>query len=256
MTEEVSAAAAPPEPSESVSAAGAVAGIVTRPGATFAALIRRPTWWLPFVAGILLAAIFTVVMTDKVDVDAAMRQAVEKKMERSGQTMTKERVDEAVDRAVEMQGKMAPYAPTLGAAASAVAFFLFALIVAGAGAAFGAEAKISAYLAIYAYAEVPLLLRSGIAVARLFAAPDASLTYEDVSRIGTVGPALLLPKSAAPALTAMASSLDVFLLATVVLLIVAFRRLPGISRASATAVPIALWAVFLVVKVGWSALFG
>ena len=255
MTEEVSAsssAGAAPE----VSAFGALGGLFTRPGATFAALIRRPTWWLPFVCGMLLAAIFTVVMTDKVDVDAAMRRAVEKKMERSPQTMPKEQMEKAIDRGVEMQRKMAPYAPTLGAVASAFFFFLFALILAGAGAAFGAEAKVPAYLAIYAYAEVPLLLRSGIAVARLFSAPDSSLVYDDLARIGTVGPALLLPKTAAAAAIAVASSFDLFLLATVVLLVVAFRRLPGLSRTAATALPIALWGAFLLVRVAWAALFG
>ena len=255
MTEEVSTPPAAPAAAE-VSAFGALGGVFTHPGATFAALIRRPTWWLPLVAGMLLAAIFTVVMTDKVDVDAAMRRAIEKKMERSGQTMPKERMDEAIERGVEMQRKMATYAPTFGAVASAFFFFLFALVLAGAGAAFGAEAKVTSYLAIYAYAEVPLLLRSGVAVARLFAAPDASLTYDDLARIGTVGPALLLPKATAGVAVAMASSLDLFLLAAVALLVVAFRRLPGLSRGAGTAIPIALWGLYLLVRIGWAALFG
>ena len=255
MTEEVSTPPAAPAAPE-VSAFGALGGILTRPGATFAALIRRPTWWLPLVAGMLLAALFTVVMTDKVDVDAAMRRAIEKKMERSGQTMPKERMEEAIDRGVEMQRKMATYAPTLGAVASAFVFFLFGLVLAGAGAAFGAEAKLPAYLAIYAYAEVPLLLRSAVAVARLFGAADSSLVYDDLARLGTVGPALLLPKTASGVAVAAASAFDLFLLATVALLVVAFRRLPGLSRSAATAVPIALWGVYLFVRIGWAALFG
>jgi len=256
MTEEVSASPAPPPAGETVSAAAAVAGIFTRPGATFSALIRRPTWWLPFVAGALFAALFSVVMTDKIDQDAAMRSAIEKKMARSGQTMPKERVDAAVDRAVEMQRKFAPFTPTLGAVAYAFFFFLAALVLAGAGAAFGAEARLPAYLAIYAYAGIPLLIRSAISIARLFAVPDASLIYDDLARIGTVGPALFLPKSAAPVLVAAAASLDVFLVATVVLLVVAFRRLPGISRGAATALPVALWVAFLLVRIGWAAFFG
>jgi hypothetical protein len=255
MTEEVSAPGARPEPGN-VSAAGAVAGLLTRPGTTFAALIRRPTWWLPFVAGLLLAALFTVVMTDKVDLDAAMRQAIEKKTARSGQTMPKQQLDDAVDRAVEFQRKIAPIAPTFFAAASAFFFFLFALSLAGAGAAFGAEAKISSYLAIWAYAGIPLLVRSAVADGRLFSAPDASLTYDDLARMGTVGPALLLPKSAAPALVALGSSFDLFLIATVALLVVAFRRLPGLSKGAATALPLALWGVYLLVRVGFAALTG
>ncbi|HWC65042.1 MAG TPA: YIP1 family protein [Thermoanaerobaculia bacterium] len=255
MTEEVSASVPPVSPAPEVSAVAAVGGVFTRPDPTFAALVRRPTWWLPFVAGLLIAALFSVVMTDKIDQDAAMRRAIEKKTARSGQTMPKEQMDAAVDRAVEMQRKMAPFAPTFGAAAFAFFFFLAALVLAGAGSAFGGEAKIPAYLAIYAYAGIPTLVRSAISVGRLYAAPDTSLTYDDLARIGTVGPALLLPKSAAPMMVAIASSFDVFLLATVALLVVAFRRIPGLSKATATALPIALWALVLLVRVGWAVLF-
>ncbi|HKB72103.1 MAG TPA: YIP1 family protein [Thermoanaerobaculia bacterium] len=255
MTQDVSGSAASPAAPE-ISATAAMVGVFTRPAATFAALVRRPTWWLPFVAGILLAALFSVVMTDKIDQDAAMRRAIEKKMARSGQTMPKERVDAAVDRAVEMQRKMAPYTPTIGAAAFAFFFFLVALVLAGAGSAFGAEAKLPAYFAIYAYAGIPMLVRSAIAVVRLFAAPDMSLTYDDLARIGTVGPALLLPPSSASVVVAVASSFDVFLLATVALLVVAFRRIPGLSKGSATTLPLALWGALLLVRVGWSAFFG
>jgi hypothetical protein len=208
------------------------------------------------VCGILLAAIFTVVMTDKIDVDAAMRRAVEKRAERSGQTMPKEQMDKAVDRGIEMQRKMAPYAPTFGAAASAIIFFVFALVIAGAGSAFGAEATVPAYLAIWAYAEVPLLIRSAAAVVRLSVVPDASLIYDDLARLGTVGPALLLPKTVSAAAFAAGSCFDLFLLASLALLVVAFRRLPGLSRASATGLPIALWGLYFVVRVGWAALFG
>jgi hypothetical protein len=165
-------------------------------------------------------------------------------------------MEQAVDRGVEMQRKLAPYAPTLGAVASAFFFFIVALVLAGAGAAFGAEAKVPAYLAIYAYAEVPLLLRSGIAVARLFATPDSSLTYDDLARIGTVGPALLLPRTAAATAIAVASSLDLFLLATVALLVVAFRRLPGLSRKTATILPVALWGCMVLLRLAWAAIFG
>jgi hypothetical protein len=255
MTEELSARVGPDSDFE-VSAFGALAGVFTRPGATFAALIRRPTWWLPFVCGMLLAAIFTVVMTDKVDVDAAMRRAIEKKTEASGQPLPKERMEQAIDRGVEMQQKLAPYAPTLGAVASAFFFFIAAFVLTGAGAAFGAEAKVPAYFAIFAYAEVPLLLRSGIAVVRLFATPDSSLTYDDLARIGTVGPTLLLPRTAAATAIAVTSSFDLFLLATVALLVVAFGKLPGLSRRTATILPVALWGCMVLLRLGWAAIFG
>lgn len=256
MTEEVSRSA-PQLPPPSVSAIGAVGGVFTKPTATFEALVKRPTWWLPFVAGILLSAVFSVVMTDKIDTDAAMRQAFERRAARSGQTTSPAQMQEGIDRAVEMQRKLAPFAPTIGAAIFAFFFFLIALVLAGSGAAFGAEAKIPVYLSIYAYAQIPMLVRSAIALGRMFAAADTSLLYEDVGRLGAAGPAAFLsPHSTPPVLYAVASFADLFMLATVFLLVLAFRTLPGLSRRAATILPITLWGIMVLLSAGWHAVWG
>src|SRR5258706_1991792 len=102
--------------SADLSEISAAAGIFVRPSETFAALVRNPTWWLPFVAGILVWAVFGFVMTDKVDFDASMRQAIEKRAARSAQNLSAAEMEKQVDSAVEMQHKMAPYYPTFGAA--------------------------------------------------------------------------------------------------------------------------------------------
>jgi hypothetical protein len=236
---------------------GAVADVLRRPQRTFAALVRRPTWWLPFVAGVLLSAVFSVVMTDKLDYDAAMRQAIEKRSARSGQTMSKQQTDDAIDRAVEVQRKMAPFSPTIGAAIYAFVFFLIALVLAFAGNAFGAEAKIPVFLAIYAYAQIPVLLRSAVAVVRLFLAADTSLTFDDLGRLGAIGPAALLsPKTTPPLAWAAASSCDLLVMATVYLLVIAFRTIPGLSRRTATILPVALWGCMVLLRLAWAAIFG
>ena len=243
-------------PPTELSEGSAVLGVFTRPSATFAALARKPTWWLPFVAGLLVAAFFSFEMTDKVDYDASVRQAIEKKAARAGQAMPEAEAAKAVDRAVEVQRKMAPYSPTFGAAAYSFFFFLFALVAAFSAGAFGAEAKIPVYLAIYSHAQIPLVLRSIYGAGRLLASADGSLTFEQLGRIGTVSPALLLPLSSPPVLLALASSLDLFVLATIGLLVLGFRKLPGLSRASATGVPVGLFVLFVLIRAGWAALFG
>jgi hypothetical protein len=191
-----------------------------------------------------------------VDYDASMRQAFEKRAARSGQAMSAADAEKAVDRAVEMQRKLSPYYPTFGAAGYALFFFLVALVLAFSANAFGAEAKIPAYLAIHSHAQIPLLLRSLVGLGRLLGAADGSLTFEQVGRLTSIGPALFVPASSSPALLALASSLDVFALATLALAVIAFHRLPGLSRASATGVPVGLWGLSVVVRVCWAALFG
>jgi hypothetical protein len=65
-----------------------------------------------------------------------------------------------------------------------------------------------------------------------------------------------LPADTAPALLAAASSLDVFALWSLVLLVIGFRRIPALSRGSATAIPIVLWGAWVAAKVGWRLVFG
>lgn len=249
--------AVPATPLPGLSPLGAVAGVFRRPQATFAALVRRPTWWLPFVVGVLLAAVFSVVMTDKIDYDTAMRQAIEKRSARSSQTISRQQMDESIDRAVEVQRKIAPFSPTIGAAMYAFIFFAIALVLAFSANAFGAEAKIPVFLAIYAYAQIPLLVRSAIALGRLSFAADASLTFDDLGRLGAVGPAAFLsPRTAPPLVWVAASSCDILVLATVFLLVLGFRAIPGLSRKSATMLPISLWFLMVLARMGWAALFG
>ena len=249
--------AAPAPSLPELSPARAVAGVLRSPQSTFAALVRRPTWWLPFVVGVLLSAVFSVVMTDKIDYDAAMRQAVEKRAARSGQTMSRQQMDEAIDRAVEVQRKLAPFSPTIGAVIYAFVFFAIALILAFSGNAFGAEAKIPVYLALYAHAQIPLLLRSAVALGRLFLAADTSLTFDDLGRLGAVGPAAFLSlRTTPPVVWAAASSCDLLIVTTVFLLVLAFRALPGLSRKTATILPVALWGCMVLLRLGWAAIFG
>jgi hypothetical protein len=246
---------ASPVPSE-ISEFSAAVGVFTRPTPTFSSLQKRPTWWLPFVAGLLLSAFFGFFMTDKVDSNASMRQAIEKRSARSGRTMSAADMDKAVDSAVEMQRKMQPFYPVMGAVGFAFFFFLVAGVLALAGNAFGAETKFASYLALYSYAQIPMVLQSIYKTIRLLMIPDGSVTYDQLARVGTVSPAIFFPISATGPSLSFALSLDLFVIASIVLLVLAFRVIPGLSRRAATAIPVALWGVFVLLRVGWAALFG
>jgi len=56
--------------------------------------------------------------------------------------------------------------------------------------------------------------------------------------------------------SALAGSLDIFSLAALFLLVLGFRRLPGLSKGAATATPVVLWLVYVIGKVAWRAVMG
>jgi hypothetical protein len=82
------------------------------------------------------------------------------------------------------------------------------------------------------------------------------LTQDAVQQVVKSNVGAFLDPSAPAALRAFASSIDVFSFAVLVLLVLGLRRLPGLSKGAATAMPIVLWLVIVIGKVAWHAVMG
>jgi hypothetical protein len=86
--------------------------------------------------------------------------------------------------------------------------------------------------------------------------PNGSLTQEGAEQVVKSNVGAFLDPSAPVALRAFASSLDIFSLAVLFLLVIGIRRLPGLSKGAATSIPIVLWLVIVIGKVAWRAVMG
>jgi Yip1 domain len=232
-----------------ISPVSAVVGTFSRPSETFGRLVAKPTWWLPLVLVVASTAVGWFVVSPKMDMDRTIRESIEKRAEKSGRTIP----PEVINRQVEMSKKLMPVFFGVALAGSAVFFFLPALVLWGSAKAMGADARYKQLLAIWGHASLPNLLGTLVAIPIFLQLPDASLTQEGVALVvkSNVG-AFLDPSTPAP-LLALAGSLDVFALAALTLLVLGFRRLPGLSKGAATATPIVLWVVYVVGKVAWRA---
>jgi hypothetical protein len=230
----------------------AVIGTFSRPSETFRRLVARPTWWLPLVLIIASTAASWLVVAPKMDMDRTIRESIEKRAEKSGRTIP----PEAINRQVEMSKKLMPVFFGIALAGSAVFFFFPALVLWGSAKAMGADARYRQLLSIWGHAGLPNVLGAFLAIPIFLQLPDGSLTQEGVGEVvkSNVG-AFLDPSTPAP-LRALAGSLDIFSLASLFLLVVGFRRLPGLSKGAATATPIVLWLVYVIGKVVWRAVFG
>ncbi len=239
-------------PLSPISPLGAIQGTFTKPSETFSRLLQRPTWWLPFVVSIVLMAVLLVVSTPKVDLEKTIRDAVEKRAARTGQTVS----PEVVQRQVEVVRKMQPVFLGVGLVVGAAAFFVVGLILWGAARAMGTDAGYPQMLAIWAHASLPNLVAALVAIPIFASLADGSVTQTAAQSLVASNLGALLPETAAAPLRSLLSSLDVFSLATLFLLVLGFRRLPGLSRGAATATPLVLWAVWVAGKTGWAFVFG
>jgi hypothetical protein len=246
------ASAAPPVAPPAIGAVEAVVGIFTKPSDTFGRLVARPTWWLPFVLTVLATALSFAVVTPKIDMDRTIRESIEKRLEKSGRTMA----PEAIQKQVEASKKMTPVFLAVAVVASVAFFFVIALALWGGARAMGADARYTHLLAIWGHSGLPSLIGVLIAIPIFLQVPDASLTQDGAQQVVKSNLGAFLDDTTPGALRALAGSVDVFSIAVLFLLVLGFRRLPGLSKGAATWTPIVLWGVAIAVKVAWKAVMG
>ncbi len=241
-----------PAAEPAISAVAAVVGTFVSPSETFRRLIARPTWWLPLLLVVLSTACVWPIVAGKMDMDRTIRESIEKQAEKSGRSIPAEQLN----MQVAAGRKLMPIIFGVTVVGSAVAFFFFALVLWGSAKAMGAEARYTQFLAIWGHAGLPSVLGILLSIPIFLQLPDASLTQDGIQQVvkSNVG-AFLDPSTSAP-LHAFASSMDIFSFAVLFLLVVAFRRVPGLSKGAATATPIVLWLVIVIGKVAWRAVMG
>jgi hypothetical protein len=239
-------------PVPGIGAVEAVIGTFTKPSDTLGRLVARPTWWLPLVLTLLATAGSFWVVMPKIDMDRTVRESIEKRMEKSGRTVS----PEVIQKQVEAARKMTPLYLGIGVVAATVFFFVIALVLWGGAKAMGAEARYAQLLAIWGHSGLPSLVGVLISIPIFLQLPDASLTQEGAQHVLKSNAGSFLDDSTPGALRALASSVDVFSIAVLFLLVLGFRKLPGLSKGAATWTPIVLWIVAVAVKVAWKAVMG
>lgn len=252
MTQEVPSPEAPAAaPAPALSPFAAVAGTFTRPGFTFEALVRRPTWWLPFGLAIVVVAASIWIATPKVDTERSIREMFERRAARTGQSLSDQQIREIAARSDRGPGR----ATAIGAPTAGVILLLVALVLWGGVRAFGAEACYSQVLSIWTHANLVNIAGGILSLPVVASLEDASQTQFGIQRVFKSNVGAFLPEDVPAFVGSLASSIDVFSLATLALLVVGLRRLPGISKGAATAVPVVLWALYVLAKGGLAALF-
>jgi len=231
-----------------ISPVSAVVGTFSRPSETFRRLVARPTWWLPFLMSLVLGTVAYAVAVPKIDLEATIRESLEK----SGRPVTAGAVAQRVAFMEKWSGVF-----TAGiAVAGAAVFFVTALVLWGSARAMGADARYAQLLTIWAHAGLPSTVGAFFAIPLFLRLPDGSLSQAAAQRVLASNLGAFLDDSTPRSLQSLASSLDIFSLAALFLLVLGFRRLPGLSPGAATATPIVLWLVWVVGKVAWRAVVG
>lgn len=251
----------PPEEPARLGPMSRLTGTLFSPGETFADVNRKPTWLAPMIVGIVTVIASTVVFQWRVhpDWDQIFRTQFKKQAERRNQSIT----DEQLEQQVSVAKTIAKFTPILAAVVTPIFYLVIAAIFALGLMFIQAKTTFKKILSVVAWSCAATGIVSAIVtIASLMVRDEESLRSIDPTQSSGLVPSNLgafLPAETAAPLKSLASSIDIFTIWLLILLCIGFAAIAGsrkITAGKAATVVVGFWAVFVLIKVGWAAVFG
>jgi len=222
-----------------------VAGVFASPGPTFAAIARRPSWWLPLIICAVVSIAATAAILPRIDFESALREGLAAR----GKTIPEAQFDQILATQKRLAG--------LGYVWATLAPALIALVVGTvlllAFKAFGWDLQFKQAFGVTSHALLPTIGVSMLLilfVTRLDLVNPADLGDVTHSNLG-----FLVDRHANPALHSLAGSLDVFGIWTLILLVIGFAAAANVTRRKAATLIGSLWGILVLGKAAWAAIF-
>jgi hypothetical protein len=192
------------QPQAAISPAGRIIGMFFSPGATFADIVRKPSWIAPLAVIVALSLVGVVALNSHFDWRGYITQQIEKNPRAAN--LSPDQKQQQIDGGV----KMAPmFAYVFGIPAPIVMLLIVALVLWGAyNLMAGAGVNFAQSFAIVTHAWVPIsVMGSLIFLLVLFIKPVGSF---DLDNPVATNLAVLLPDDAAKWLVALCKNIDLF----------------------------------------------
>lgn len=236
-------------------------GVLFSPGETFEDVNRRPTWIAPIIIAMITVFASTMFFEWRVkpDWDQIMRTQLKKRMERSGQTLTEEQIQQQVS-----VGKtIAKFSPLIAVVVTPIIYVILAGIFALGLMFIQAKTTFKKILSVVAWSSAATAIVGTIVTwASLLVRDQESLKSIDPTQPATIVPtnlaAFLDPATSAP-IKSIAGSLDIFTIWVLILFTIGFAAIAGsrkITTGKTATVVFGFWAVYVLLKVGWASVFG
>jgi hypothetical protein len=212
------------------------------PTKTFIDIRRNASWWLPFLLSILVSIAFVTSVDRKISFDQVAQTNINRNAtaQQSMSNLTDVQRDQAIHRIAGFTKVVSYCFPVLG--------LIFALICAGIlmltfNFGLGAKSSYKEYLAVWFYAGLPFLIKFILAAIAIFAGVSAE-QFDMNNPVGTnVG--WYLSSDVPLWLRTLFSSVDIFTIWVVVLLILGCSTIARVKRSSAAIVIIGWWVLII-----------
>jgi Yip1 domain len=239
-----------PEAQGAISPLGRIIGVLFSPGETFRDIVRKPSWVLPIVLLTLLSIAGSFSINQRINWREFMSQQIEKSP--AAANMSAEQKEQRIEGGAKFSP---PFTYAIGLLGPIIATLLVALVMWGSyNLLGGANTNFETSFGITSHAFLTGLVSSPLFILILYLKPYGTV---DLDNPVAANLAAVLPDDSAKWLVALGKSIDIFALWTLVLLAIGFaatnpKKLKGGKSFS---VAFTVWAVFVVLRVGWAFIF-
>jgi hypothetical protein len=238
-------------PGEGLSQSARLVDTFIAPSKTFMDINRNTSWWVPWLLVSVISLAFVMVAGQKVGFEKitnTQMQSNPKQVERMEKLPPDQRAQNMALAVKITQG--ISYATPLF-------ILLFTVIIAAVlmgtfnfGA--GTQMKFGAAMAVTMYAFVPTILKTLLATVSLLAGADPDAFRID-NPIAT-NPGFFLSSTEHPALYKLASSVDVFTIWTMILMVIGFTCISKAKKGTSAAIVFGWYIVVTLIGVGFAAM--
>jgi hypothetical protein len=217
------------------------------PAEVFADIKVKPTWVLCLVMMVILGVAIQFVVVPHIDTEATLRARLGDRAD--------DLSDQQIDDIVERGERFAKYAPLIGVLVSPIAWALIAavffLMLKVVGSDTDYPRIFSSTLHSYWPASVIQMALTAVLIQRF-----DTISQQEVPNVVRSHLGALLSSDAPAWAVSAASTISVFNIWILILLVIGFQIVGGISRGKAIVAALVPWGVWLVAKAGLGALVG
>jgi hypothetical protein len=224
-----------------------IAGVLFAPAEAFAEIARRPDVLGPLLILLVIRYASTLLIIPKLDTEA-MFEAQAAQMRKQNPDIAEADLERVRTFGAASAKVFAYVSPVL----MVVWYLILAAVLLGAFRAMGGEGTFKQAFSATLYAWIPLTILSIITTIVVMA--RGSFDPTTAATLVKSNPAFLTTLTDHPVLFSLLSSIDLFTIWTVILLIFGFAALSKLSKGRSAAIVISLWLVLVLVKVGFTAL--
>lgn len=246
------ASPAPTPETPTLSEGARIVNTFIAPSKTFTDLRRNASWWAPFLLMVIVSTVFVYTVGEKV----GFRKVADNQLQMSPKQSAQLDNLPADQREKQMEQRTTG-TRIVSYAFPAIALIIWLVIAAVLFATFkfaaGADITFKVALAIVVYAGLPGLLKTLLATLSVVAgmSPDSFSFQNPVA----TNPGYFMNPSENVFLYSIASSLDIFLIWTLVLTAIGFTCVSKVKRGTSFAIVFGWWAVFTLAGAALGAAF-